>query len=87
MRCPTPIVVALCIKVSPPEAILHDDDADAGKDEQRVRCPAGEERRERLAAEHVVDDDLQRPRLEQLETGNQEDLKQRPGEQNLYGQR
>ena len=58
---------------------------------RRCRCrraaaataPAGQQVAERtadggLAAEHIVDDDLQRPRLQQLEAGDQEDLQPAP---------
>ena len=53
-------------------AEMHQHDADAGEQQQRQRRQAQQladraADRRRLAAEHMVDDDLQRPRLQQLE--------------------
>ena len=62
-------------------AEMHDDNAETGKQQQSGR---GRRRqcgnRKRLAAEHIVDDHLQRPRLQELEAGDQEDLRKRPGD-------
>ncbi len=64
-----------------PGAEMHDDNAETGKQQQsgrRRRRQCGN--RKRLAAEHIVNHHLQRPRLEELEPGDQEDLHKRRGD-------
>jgi hypothetical protein len=60
---------------------MDEHDAEARREEQRAGAPAADDGEvELLPAEHVVDDDLERPRLQQLEPGDQEDLRQRHAE-------
>src|SRR5690348_11090092 len=60
---------------------MDSDNAETGKQQQSGR---GRRRQrgnwKRFAAEHIVDDHLQRPRLQELEAGDQEDLRKRPGD-------
>jgi len=67
---------------------MNNDDAGAGNDQQHARRqrqqlpeePAANRtaRRWRLAAQHIVDDDLQGPGFEEFDPGDQEHLRQRP---------
>ena len=73
----------MCSRVSAPAPRCTTTMREAGDEQQQparraIDANAGE--RERLAAEHIVDDDLQRPRLQELEPGDQKNLRQRPGD-------
>ena len=66
-------------------AEMDDDDGEAGEQQQRAGRQRQElteraGRRRGFATQHVVNDDLQRPWLQQLEAGDQENLRQRPGD-------
>ena len=63
----------------PPDE-LDKDNPETGETQERERRPAFEQREaRRFAAQDVVDDHLQRPRFQELEPGDQEDLGQGPG--------
>ncbi len=79
MPWPTAMVVTLCSQVTPALPRLITTRADRRREQQVERaelCKHGEAAR--LAAEHIVDDELQRPRLQELEAGDEEDLSERP---------
>ncbi len=66
-----------------PRDELDLDDPETGQAEEPERRPAFEPGEAHgFAAEDIVDDHLQRPRLEQLEAGDQEDLGQRRRKRN-----
>src|SRR6185437_8206114 len=69
-----------------PCAHIDEDESDAGDGEQGADREYGKPRRgERLGAKDVIDDELQRPGLQQVEAGDEEDLEQRPGEAPAIG--
>ena len=71
-----------------PSDELNDDYPETGQAVERERRPTFEQDEAHgFAAEDIVDDHLQGPRLEQLEAGDQEDLGQRPEEAQPIGRR